>query len=67
MELGIGVAAKGKEETSMRILVRKILHKEGIAGLYRGICPNFLKVIPAVSISYVVYEHVRKALGVTMS
>ncbi|UYV66237.1 Slc25a54 [Cordylochernes scorpioides] len=55
--------AKGKEETSMRILVRKILHKEGIAGLYRGICPNFLKVIPAVSISYVVYEHVRKALG----
>uniref|UniRef100_A0A673NL97 Calcium-binding mitochondrial carrier protein SCaMC-3-like n=1 Tax=Sinocyclocheilus rhinocerous TaxID=307959 RepID=A0A673NL97_9TELE len=35
-----------------------------VPGLYRGIAPNFLKVIPAVSISYVVYEHMKKALGV---
>ena len=26
-----------------------------------------MKVAPAVSISYVVYEHVRKLLGVTMT
>jgi solute carrier family 25 phosphate transporter 23/24/25/41 len=44
-----------------------ILQNEGPVGLYRGIIPNFIKVIPAVSISYVVYENVRKRLGATMS
>ncbi|XP_051242885.1 calcium-binding mitochondrial carrier protein SCaMC-3-like isoform X3 [Dicentrarchus labrax] len=41
-----------------------IISHEGVPGLYRGITPNFLKVIPAVSISYVVYEHMKKVLGV---
>ena len=44
-----------------------IFKNEGIKGLYRGIAPNFLKVAPAVSISYVVYEKVRQQLGVKMS
>uniref|UniRef100_A0A158PEU6 EF-hand domain-containing protein n=1 Tax=Angiostrongylus costaricensis TaxID=334426 RepID=A0A158PEU6_ANGCS len=47
--------------------IRYIVSNEGFFGLYRGIAPNFMKVIPAVSISYVVYEHVRKHLGATMS
>lgn len=46
---------------------KHILQNEGFFGLYRGITPNFMKVIPAVSISYVVYEKVRKQLGATMS
>ncbi|XP_011299648.1 calcium-binding mitochondrial carrier protein SCaMC-2 isoform X1 [Fopius arisanus] len=44
-----------------------ILQTEGFRGLYRGLTPNFLKVAPAVSISYVVYEHFRQALGVNMT
>lgn len=44
-----------------------ILKNEGFFGLYRGIAPNFMKVIPAVSISYVVYESVRKYLGASMT
>ena len=48
-------------------LFRVILKNEGPRGLYRGITPNFMKVIPAVSISYVVYENVRKFLGVEMT
>lgn len=48
-------------------LFRKIVRQEGIAGLYRGITPNFLKVLPAVSISYVVYEYSSRALGIKMS
>uniref|UniRef100_A0A671P2G4 Calcium-binding mitochondrial carrier protein SCaMC-3-like n=1 Tax=Sinocyclocheilus anshuiensis TaxID=1608454 RepID=A0A671P2G4_9TELE len=44
--------------------LKHIVSHEGVPGLYRGIAPNFLKVIPAVSISYVVYEHMKKALGV---
>lgn len=62
--------------------LKYILHNEGPTGLYRGIAPNFMKVrtflsfrpvrsclqvIPAVSISYVVYESVRKQLGARMT
>lgn len=46
-------------------LFRQILQTEGPTGLYRGLTPNFLKVIPAVSISYVVYEQLKMQLGVT--
>ncbi|KAF0289177.1 Calcium-binding mitochondrial carrier protein SCaMC-1-B [Amphibalanus amphitrite] len=52
---------------NMRTLFRSIVRQEGFLGLYRGIAPNFLKVAPAVSISYVVYEKCRTALGVTMT
>ncbi|XP_003742296.1 calcium-binding mitochondrial carrier protein SCaMC-2 [Galendromus occidentalis] len=48
-------------------MLYEIVVNEGPRGLYRGIAPNFMKVAPAVSISYVVYEHVRKALGVEMT
>ena len=41
-----------------------ILKNEGVRGLYRGIAPNFLKVAPAVSISYVVYEKAKGQLGI---
>ena len=47
----------------MTSIFRKIMKEDGPTGLYRGIAPNFLKVAPAVSISYVVYESVRKYLG----
>lgn len=49
----------------MRGVFRHIIQTEGPTGLYRGLGPNFLKVIPAVSISYVVYEHLKTSLGVT--
>ncbi|KAL1130729.1 hypothetical protein AAG570_011970 [Ranatra chinensis] len=52
---------------TMTSLFRSILRKEGVFGLYRGITPNFMKVAPAVSISYVVYEKCRQALGVEMT
>lgn len=51
---------------SMSILFRKIYNDQGIRGFYRGIVPNFMKVAPAVSISYVVYERSRRALGAEM-
>ncbi|KAH8245750.1 hypothetical protein KR038_004169 [Drosophila bunnanda] len=52
---------------TMRGQFRKIVNQEGLGGLYRGIMPNFLKVLPAVSISYVVYEYASNALGIRMS
>ncbi|KAJ2954087.1 hypothetical protein O0L34_g2303 [Tuta absoluta] len=59
-------AAKVTEGT-MRGVFREIMLREGFCGLYRGITPNFIKVIPAVSISYVVYEYASRSLGVNMT
>ncbi|XP_005111405.1 calcium-binding mitochondrial carrier protein SCaMC-2-B isoform X2 [Aplysia californica] len=55
------------KKDTMTGIFRSILKNDGPRGLYRGIAPNFLKVAPAVSISYVVYEQVRTAMGVKMS
>ncbi|KAL3284804.1 hypothetical protein HHI36_018944 [Cryptolaemus montrouzieri] len=52
---------------NMTGLFRRIVETEGILGLYRGITPNFIKVMPAVSISYVVYEYSSRLLGVNMT
>ncbi|XP_036389413.1 calcium-binding mitochondrial carrier protein SCaMC-3-like isoform X2 [Megalops cyprinoides] len=54
----------GSPQLSMLGQFKVIVSQEGLPGLYRGIVPNFLKVIPAVSLSYVVYENMRRALGV---
>lgn len=55
-----GIRAKGTLD-----MFRTIFRQSGVRGLYRGIIPNFLKVAPAVSISYVVYEKTRRLLGMT--
>ncbi|XP_067109865.1 mitochondrial adenyl nucleotide antiporter SLC25A24-like [Osmerus mordax] len=52
------------DQPSMTGLVKRIVSQEGFFGLYRGILPNFMKVIPAVSISYVVYEYMKTGLGI---
>ena len=51
----------------MTDMFKLIVKENGFKGLYRGILPNFLKVAPAVSISYVVYERMRQNLGMTYS
>ncbi|KAL0576914.1 hypothetical protein V5O48_005060 [Marasmius crinis-equi] len=42
----------------------KTFEKEGWRGFYRGLVPTLAKVVPSVSISYVVYEHSKRRLGV---
>ncbi|XP_012693257.1 calcium-binding mitochondrial carrier protein SCaMC-2-B isoform X6 [Clupea harengus] len=55
---------EGGPQMTMSGLFRHIVRTEGAIGLYRGLAPNFMKVIPAVSISYVVYENIKVYLGV---
>ncbi|KAF9268042.1 mitochondrial carrier [Marasmius fiardii PR-910] len=43
----------------------KTFEKEGWKGFYRGLVPTLAKVVPSVSISYVVYEHSKRRLGVS--
>ncbi|KAF9950532.1 hypothetical protein BGZ70_001323 [Mortierella alpina] len=42
--------------------VKKIIKQEGVRGLYKGMVPNYLKVAPAISISFVVYEQCKQIL-----
>ena len=44
-------------------MLKQIWQNEGLVGFYRGLVPNMLKVIPAVSISYLVYETAMKAIS----
>ncbi|KAL9937183.1 hypothetical protein V8E36_003592 [Tilletia maclaganii] len=44
--------------------VRRTYKNEGLVGFYRGLVPTLAKVVPAVSISYVVYEHVSCRCGI---
>ncbi|KAL6239675.1 hypothetical protein BDW75DRAFT_227031 [Aspergillus navahoensis] len=48
---------------SVMDVARKTVQSEGFRGFYKGLTPNLLKVAPAVSISYVVYENSKRLLG----
>ncbi|KAL5171866.1 Calcium-binding mitochondrial carrier protein SCaMC-1 [Glycine soja] len=46
----------------MADVFRKTLEHEGLRGFYKGIFPNLLKVVPSASITYMVYESMKKSL-----
>ena len=50
--------------TTMMGEFEAVLRTGGFAALYRGIIPNFLKVAPAVSITYVIYERMKLLLKI---
>eukprot|EP01018_Ginkgo_biloba_P017803 Gb_34319 [translate_table: standard] len=41
----------------------RTLKHEGFSGFYKGLLPNLLKVVPAASITYLVYEKMKKTLS----
>jgi len=45
-------------------VVQKTYQRDGWRGFYRGLFPTLAKVVPSVSISYLVYEHSKRRLGV---
>jgi len=56
------VPMDSNKRDTMTTLMSRIWRNEGIRGMYRGLLPNMIKVVPAVSISYVVYENMKKTL-----
>jgi len=40
-----------------------IIRTEGLRGLYRGIIPEYYKVVPSVSIVFMTYEMMKKLLS----
>ena len=58
-----GLPGREKEFSGMSDCFIKTVKQDGFRGLYRGIIPNFMKSIPAISISYAVFESVKKRLS----
>jgi solute carrier family 25 phosphate transporter 23/24/25/41 len=44
-------------------VTQRTIKHEGYRGLYKGLTPNLLKVAPALSITWVVYENSKSVLG----
>jgi solute carrier family 25 phosphate transporter 23/24/25/41 len=42
---------------------RHIIRAEGLKGLYRGILPEYYKVVPGVGIVFMTYETLKKYLS----
>ena len=49
--------------TGVSDVVRQIWKQEGIAGFYKGLGPNLMRVMPSTWVTFVVYEKTRSYLG----
>lgn len=54
-----GLPGREGEKEGLGVMVRKIWKKNGWKGFYMGIIPNFMKSVPAISISYAIFERVK--------
>lgn len=43
-------------------VLKKTIQREGYQGLFKGLVPNLAKVCPAVSISYLCYENLKRLM-----
>ncbi|KAK6435533.1 hypothetical protein LTR95_008276 [Oleoguttula sp. CCFEE 5521] len=57
-----GTALHPPTYTGIMDVTRRTIANEGWRGLFKGLTPNLLKVVPAVSITYVMYENTKKAM-----
>lgn len=48
---------------SLRSFV-KTIRNEGFGALFKGLWPNYVKVVPSIAIAFVTYEQVKELLGV---
>lgn len=58
-----GTVLHPKTYTGIMDVTRQTVAGEGIRGLFRGLTPNLFKVVPAVSITYVVYDKSKQVIG----
>lgn len=58
-----GSSAEFPPYSSTWSAARDIWKTQSWRGFYRGLIPNYLKVVPAISITFVVYERVKGLIG----
>lgn len=49
--------------TGIMGIFKHIIKTEGLRGLYRGIMPEYYKVVPSVGIVFMTYETLKKLLS----
>ncbi|XP_057983140.1 calcium-dependent mitochondrial ATP-magnesium/phosphate carrier protein 2-like isoform X2 [Malania oleifera] len=52
----------GASYKGMSDVFQRTFQREGFRGFYKGLFPNLLKVVPSASITYMVYESMKKSL-----
>jgi len=57
-----GTAMHPPTYTGIVDVAQQTLRNEGVRGLYKGLTPNLLKVAPALSITWVCYENMKRLL-----
>lgn len=60
-EGGSSVAYKGMVDCFVRTM-----REEGIKAFFKGLWPNYIKVVPSISIAFVTYESLKESMGVQL-
>jgi solute carrier family 25 phosphate transporter 23/24/25/41 len=62
---GIQNGLKGSSEkySGMFEALISISRREGLKGLYRGLIPNYIKSVPAVALSFTIFEHLNNMVS----
>ena len=55
---------KGGARVGIASTFAQVWAKEGFVGFYRGIIPEYAKVVPGVTITYATYELLKRSIGV---
>nr|CAB3476319.1 unnamed protein product [Digitaria exilis] len=63
MQLQGAAGTASAHKSTITGTVRDILQKEGPRGFYRGIAPEYLKVVPSVGIAFMTYETLKSLLS----
>ncbi|KIW06714.1 hypothetical protein, variant [Verruconis gallopava] len=58
-----GTVLHPRTYSGIRDVFQQTIQGEGVRGLFKGLTPNLLKVVPAVSITWVVYENCKKQMN----
>ena len=45
---------------------RRTVAEEGVRALFKGLWPNYIKVVPSIAIAFVSYEQLKEAMGVQL-
>lgn len=57
------MGTKTATDTGLIKATVNIYKKYGFKGYFKGLVPNYLKVIPVVAVNFLVYEYMKKLLG----
>ncbi|KAG0177423.1 hypothetical protein DFQ29_004837 [Apophysomyces sp. BC1021] len=57
-----GMASMEYKYTGTWDAIRTMIQKEGVKSMYKGLIPNYLKVAPAIGVSFVTYEWCKDAM-----